>query len=112
MGNNPAMETDTPTRGVRPSLFGRSTRDVEPFWPGSDAAGHYVRVADRSIWTRVPGAAGLRLTGVSGHLWITQANVARDATVEPGEAFVARGGGKVVVQTIGGDAVFRVEDGV
>jgi hypothetical protein len=72
------------------------------------AGGTFVRLADGETWSHVPVPGGLRITGVSGDLWVTQEGDERDTTVSDGERFVTSSTGKVVVEALG-DATFRVE---
>lgn len=106
------MRTHAATHDTLPSRFDDDRYERGPAAAPAAATlktSAFVRVADGGVWTRVPGAAGLRIVGVSGHLWITQAGDPGDTTVAPGDTFHTRGRGKVVVQALD-DATFRFDD--
>ena len=101
-------ETRIWSDGGRPARRDAATPPHRGTAGAAVAAGTFVRLADGETWSHDAVPGGLRITGIAGDLWVTQAGDQRDATVSEGERFVAGAGGKIVVEALG-DAVFRVE---
>lgn len=57
-------------------------------------------------------STGLRVTGVSGTLWITMDGDPVDVILEPGETHAFAGEGHALVQALGGDAELVAEEGI
>jgi len=87
----------------------RAAGAIHPFDFHGESGEEGIRLADGGLWSRVPAPTGLRITCVSGDLWITQAGGANDTIVRRGTSFVTTTRGKVVVQAMR-DATFRYED--
>jgi len=53
-----------------------------------------------SLWRIAGSVRGVRIDCREGRLWLTQAGVAADVILQPGQRFVANAGGAIVVQPV------------
>ena len=53
-----------------------------------------------SLWRIAGRVRGVRIDCREGRLWLTQAGVAADVILQPGQSFVANAGGAIVVQPV------------
>jgi hypothetical protein len=65
-------------------------------------------LARGSIWSAVPGRAGLCLEGGAGLLWVTVAGDAQDHLLRPGERLRLPAGRKAVAEALS-DSIMCVE---
>jgi hypothetical protein len=98
------MESHCPTLAIR------NAGDSGPAVGRVKTAGvPAVCLGDYALWSVTPRRhAAVRVESVSGLLWVSQEGRPDDVILAPGESFVARGHGKVVVQALRA-AVMRVE---
>ena|SRR2546425_270624 len=53
-----------------------------------------------SLWRIAGSVRGVRIDCHQGWLWLTQAGAAADVILQPGQSFVARAGGAIIVQSV------------
>jgi len=53
-----------------------------------------------SLWRIAGSVRGVRIDCRQGRLWLTQAGAAADVILQPGQSFVAKAGGAIVVQSV------------
>ena len=53
-----------------------------------------------SLWRIAGSVRGARIDCHQGWLWLTQAGAAADVILQPGQSFVAKAGGAIVVQSV------------
>ncbi len=53
-----------------------------------------------SLWRIAGSVRGVRIDCRQGRLWLTQAGAAADVILQPGQSFVAKVGGAIVVQSV------------
>ena len=67
----------------------------------ADRAAECFTLRDNDLWVVRPRSGGRsHITCIVGQLWVTAEGVADDVALGPGESWIVRGAGKIVVQAL------------